>query len=154
MATKPIPEEYPRLTPYLYVDGAAAAIDFYTSVFGATERIRFPTPDGKLGHAELQIGNSVLMLADEFPEMGAVGPKKVGGSPLSIMVYVEDVDAAVERAVSLGAKVLQPVENKFYGDRSGQIEDPYGHRWDVSTHVEDIPPDEMARRAEEMMSGA
>ncbi|MEV6008062.1 VOC family protein [Streptomyces sp. NPDC051976] len=153
MATRPVPEGYPRLSPYLYVGGAAAAIDFYVAVFGATERMRFEAPGGKLGHAELELGDSVMMLADEFPEMGILGPKSVGGTPMSIMIYVDDVDAAVEQAVSLGATVIQPVENKFYGDRSGQIEDPFGHRWDVSTHVEDVPPDELARRAAEAMSG-
>jgi len=153
MSMKPVPEGYTWLMPYLYVDGAAAAIDFYRSVFGATERMRFAAPGGKVGHAELQIGDSVLMLADESREMGALGPKMVGGTAMSIVIYVADVDTAVEQAVALGAKVLQPVENKFYGDRTGQIEDPFGHKWDVSTHIEDVPPDELARRAAEMMSG-
>lgn len=150
MSVKPVPEGYPRLTPYLYVDGAAAAIDFYRAVFGAVERMRMAGPGGRIGHAELQIGDSVLMLADEHPEMDVLGPHRIGGSPLSIMVYLEDVDAAVERAVGLGAKVVRAVEDKFYGDRSGQIEDPYGHRWVLATHVEDVSPEEMARRAAEL----
>ncbi len=153
MSTNPVPEGYPRLTPYLYVDGAAAAIDFYCAVFGATERVRFSAPGGRLGHAELEIGDSVLMLADEFPDMGVRGPKTIGGTAMSLMIYVDDVDAVVGKAASLGATVLREVENKFYGDRAGQIEDPFGHRWDVTTHIEDVPPDEMARRAAEAMSG-
>jgi PhnB protein len=153
MAVKPIPEGYPRVTPYLHMDGASAAIDFYSTVFGAKERMRMPGPDGKLGHAEIQIGESVIMLADEFPDMGVRGPKAIGGTPVTLMVYVEDVDAAVERAVSGGAKVLRPVENQFYGDRSGEIEDPFGHRWSVASHVEDVPPDEMATRAAAAMGG-
>jgi PhnB protein len=149
---KPIPDGYPRVTPYLIVDGAAAAIDFYTSVLGATERMRMPGPDGKLGHAELQLGESVIMLADEHPEMDARSPRSVGGTPVSLFVYVEDADATFDRAIQAGAKSLQPVSDKFYGDRSGQFEDPFGHRWDVGTHVEDVPPDEMAKRAAEAMA--
>ena len=148
-----IPEGYPRLTPYLHVDGAAAAIDFYTSVLGAEERMRMPGPDGKLGHAELQFGNSVLMLADEYPDMDIHGPKSVGGTPVTLHVYVEDVDDVFDRAVKAGAKLLRPVEDQFYGDRSGMFEDPWGHRWNVASHVEDVPPDEMARRAAEVMGG-
>jgi len=145
----PIPDGYPRVTPYLIVDGAAAAIDFYKSVLGATERMRMAGPDGKLGHAELEIGDSVIMLADEHPEMNARGPKTVGGTPVFLHVYVEDADGVFERAVEAGAKALQPVEDKFYGDRSGGFEDPFGHHWNVATHVEDIPPDEMSKRAAE-----
>lgn len=145
----PIPDGYPRVTPYLIVDGAAAAIDFYNSVLGATERMRMGGPDGKVGHAELEIGNSVIMLADEHPEMDARGPKTVGGTPVSLHVYVEDADSVFERAIESGAKALRPVEDRFYGDRSGGFEDPFGHRWDVATHVEDIPPDEMSKRAAE-----
>ena len=148
----PIPDGYPRVTPYLIVDGGAAAIDFYTSVLGATERMRMPAPDGKVGHAELELGDSLIMLADEFPDMDARGPKAVGGTPVSLMVYVEDADAAFDRAIQAGAKSLQPVEDKFYGDRSGRFEDPFGHRWDVATHVEDVPPDEMAKRAADAMA--
>lgn len=155
MATvQPIPEGYPRVMPYLYIDGAAAAIDFYCDVLGAKERMRMPGPDGKVGHAELQVGDSVVMLADEFPDMGARGPRSVGGSPVGLMVYVDDVDATFARAVELGATAVSPPENQFYGDRSGQIEDPWGHHWFLATHVEDVPPDEMARRAAEVMGGA
>jgi PhnB protein len=150
---KPIPDGYPRVSPYLVVDGAAQAIDFYTQVLGATERMRMGAPEGKVGHAELQIGDSVVMLADEFPDMGALSPKTVGGTPVTLGVYVEDVDATFDRAVKAGAKSLRPVENQFYGDRSGQFEDPFGHHWSVSTHVEDVPPDEMAKRAQAMMAG-
>jgi PhnB protein len=150
----PIPEGYPRVMPYLIVDGAPDAIDFYESVLGASERMRMPGPDGRLGHAELELGESVIMLADENPEMGIHGPKKFGGTPVTIHVYVEDADAAFERALSAGATSLRPVENQFYGDRSGQFEDPFGHRWNVATHVEDIAPDEMERRAAAAMAGA
>jgi PhnB protein len=144
---KPMPDGYPRVTPYLIVDGASAAIDFYTSVLGATERMRMPAPEDKVGHAELEIGDSVIMLADESPEMDARGPRTVGGTPVSLHVYVEDVDSVFERAVQAGAKALRPVEDRFYGDRSGGFEDPFGHRWDVATHVEDVPADEMEERA-------
>ncbi len=144
---KPVPEGYHSATPYLIVDGAARALDFYKRVFGAQERMRMPGPGGKVGHAEITIGDSVLMLADEHPEMGARGPRALGGSPVSVVLYVEDVDATVKAAVAAGAKLLQPVADKFYGDRSGTIEDPFGHHWHVSTHVEDVPPDEMGRRA-------
>lgn len=150
---KPIPDDYARLTPYLHVDGAAAAIDFYTSVLGAVERMRMPTPEGKLGHAEIELGNSVIMLADEFPDMDALGPKSVGGTPVTLMVYVEDVDSVFERALQAGATSLSAVEDQFYGDRSGQFEDPFGHRWNVATHVEDVAPDEMQRRVEAAMGG-
>jgi PhnB protein len=154
MATvKPIPDEYPQVVPYLYVDGANAAIEFYGSVFGMTERMRMPGPDGKLGHAELQLGDSVIMLADEYPEMDVRGPKAFGGTPVTISLYVEDVDDVFDRAVKAGAKVLRQIQNQFYGDRTGQFEDPYGHRWSVASHVEDVPPDEMARRAAEAMGG-
>jgi PhnB protein len=150
MATvQPIPEGYPQITPYLCVDGASAAIDFYSEVFGATERMRMDDPDGRIGHAELQLGDSVLMLADEYPELGIRGPKTIGGTPVTMSVYVEDVDSVVDRAVKAGAKLLRPVEEKFYGDRAGQFEDPFGHRWSVATHVEDMSPEEMAKRAAE-----
>ena len=149
----PIPEGYPRVTPYLIVDGAGAAIDFYKSVLGAGERMRMEGPDGKVGHAEVEIGNSVIMLADEHPEMDAVGPKTVGGTPVSLHVYVEDADSTFERALEAGAKALRPVEDKFYGDRSGGFEDPFGHQWNVATHVEDIPPDEMSKRAADAAAG-
>jgi PhnB protein len=151
---KPIPDEYPQLIPYLAVDGADAAIAFYTTVFGATERMRMPAPGGRVGHAELQIGDSMIMLADEFPEMGNKSPKTIGGSPVTLSIYVEDVDAVFAKAVEGGATSLRAVEDQFYGDRSGQFEDPFGHRWNVSTHVEDVPPDEMERRAAAAMGGA
>jgi PhnB protein len=154
MATvQPIPNGYPRVSPYLHVDGADAALAFYKEVFGATERVRMPGPDGRIGHAELELGDSLIMLADENPDWGVRGPKAFGGSPVTVSVYVEDVDAAFERALSAGATVVQPVENQFYGDRSGQFEDPFGHRWNVATHVEDVPPEEMAERAARAMSG-
>jgi PhnB protein len=143
---KPIPEGYPRVTPYLIANGASDAIDFYRDVLGATERMRMPGPDDKVGHAELQVGDSVIMLADEAPGMDARGPKSVGGTPVMLHVYVEDADAVFERAVQAGAKSLRPVEDRFYGDRSGEFEDPFGHRWSVATHVEDVPPDEMEKR--------
>ena len=145
----PIPEGYPRVTPYLIVDGASDAIDFYTSVLGATERMRMDAPGGRIGHAELEIGDSVVMLADENPEMNARGPKAFGGSPVSLMVYVEDVDGVFGRALEAGAKELRPVENQFYGDRLGAFEDPFGHEWNVASHVEDVPPEEMEKRAAE-----
>ena len=154
MATvKPIPDGYPRVIPYLSVDGASAAIDFYTNVFGAKERVRMPAPGGKLGHAELEIGDSVVMLADAFPDMGAPTPKALGGTPVSIMVYVEDVDTVFERAIAAGATADRTVENQFYGDRAGQFVDPFGHKWFVATHIEDVPPEEMAKRAAAAMAG-
>ena len=150
---KPIPDGYQQVTPYLTVDGASTAIDFYTEVLGAKERMRMADPGGKVGHAELTIGESVIMLSDEYADRGVVGPKTVGGTPVMINVYVEDVDAVYDRAVKAGAKALRPVENQFYGDRTGQFEDPFGHRWSVATHVEDVSPDEMAKRAAEAMGG-
>ena len=152
-SVQPIPEGYPQVTPYLCVDGAAAAIDFYGAVLGATERMRMPAPDGKIGHAELQLGDSVIMLADESPEFGFRSPKAIGGSPVTLSVYVDDVDAVVARAEQAGATVVRPVETQFYGDRSGQFEDPFGHMWSIATHVEDVSPEEMGRRAAEAMGG-
>lgn len=149
----PIPDNYPRLCPYLCVDGADAAIAFYCDVLGGTERFRLGAPEGKVGHAEIQLGDSVLMLSDEWPDMGIRGPGAFGGTAVTLSVYVEDVDAIVAAAVERGATVVRPVEDQFYGDRSGQILDPWGHRWSIATHVEDVPPDEMARRAAAMMSG-
>jgi PhnB protein len=140
--------------PYLIIDGASAAIDFYTSVLGAKERMRMPGPGGSIGHAELEIGDSIVMLADESPDMGARGPKSVGGSPVSIMVYVEDVDATFAAALAAGATETQPLEDKFYGDRSGGFEDPWGHSWHIATHIEDVAPEEMDRRMAEMMGGS
>jgi PhnB protein len=149
-AAKPIPDDYPQITPYLCVDRAAEAIEFYSQVFGATERMRMGGPGGKVGHAELQLGAGVLMLSDEFPDRGIRGPRTIGGSPVTLSVYVEDVDAVYDRAVAAGATGLRPVEDQFYGDRTGQFEDPFGHRWSVATHVEDVPPDEMAQRVAEL----
>lgn len=150
---KPIPDGYPQLSPYLCVDGAAAAIDFYSSVFGAKERTRMPAPNGRIGHAELQFGDSVVMLSDEIPEIGNRGPKSVGGTPVTLSVYVEDVDEVFVRALAAGATEVRPVQTEFYGDRMGLLEDPFGHRWSVASHVEDVAPDEMARRAAEAVGG-
>src|SRR5712691_2020556 len=146
-AVKPIPDGYSSITPYLIVAGAEKAIDFYKHAFGAIERYRLGGPDGRVGHAELTIGGSVIMLADEHPAMGALSPRTVGGTPV---VYLPDVDASVDRAVGAGAKLLNPIETKFYGDRMATIEDPFGHKWYVSTHFEDVPPEEIARRATAM----
>ena len=148
----PIPDDYPRINTYLCVDGAAEAIEFYTAVLGFTERHRM-TFDGRIGHCELLLGDSMIMLSDEYPEMGVVGPKTLGGTPMSINVYVEDSDATFAAAVAAGATALRPVEDQFYGDRSGQFEDPWGHRWGVATHIEDVDDEEMDRRAAAMMSG-
>ena len=149
---KPIPDDYPRITPYLIVDDGNAAIAFYTSVLGATERMRMPTPDGRIGHAELDLGDSMIMLADENPDMDVRGPKSIGGTPVTLHLYVENSDDVFERAIADGATALRAVEDQFYGDRSGQFVDPFGHRWNVATHVEDVAPDEMARRAEAAMA--
>jgi PhnB protein len=150
---KPIPDGYPRVTPYLIVEGASKAIDFYRSVFGAEERFRLPAPEGRVGHAELAIGDSVIMLADQAPEMDARDPNAVGGTPVSLHVYVEDSDAVFARAIEAGARELRAVEDRFYGDRSGAFEDPFGHRWDVATHVEDVPPEEMNKRMADATAG-
>ncbi|HEX7902220.1 MAG TPA: VOC family protein [Planctomycetota bacterium] len=147
MAVKPIPDGYHAVTPYLSIAGAGAAIDFYKKVFGAKEVMRMPGPDGKIGHAEIQIGGSKIMLADEFPQMNSRGPKAFGGTPVQIHLYVEDVDAVFARAVAAGAKVLRPVADQFYGDRAGGLEDPFGHVWHVATHKEDLTPEEIAKRA-------
>lgn len=142
-----IPEGYHSVTPYLVVDGAARAIEFYKQAFGAEEVFRMEDEGGRVGHAEIKIGDSHVMLADEHPEMGARGPRALGGSPVSLMLYVGDVDAVVGRAVEAGAKLTRPVENQFYGDRTGGVEDPFGHAWYVATHVEDVPPEELKARA-------
>jgi len=145
------PQGYASITAYLVAQDAAAAIDYYKAVFGAKEIMRMPSPGGKVGHAELKIGDSIIMLADEHPDMHAHGPKKFGGSPVTIMAYVKDVDATVARAVERGGKVVRPVEDKFYGDRSGSVEDPQGHVWHISTHVEDVGPKEIKRRMDAMI---
>jgi len=150
---KPIPDGYSTISPYLIIRGATRALEFYKEAFGAQERLRLDMPGGKLGHAELEFGGSVVMLADECPEMKAQSPEAFGGSPIMMHLYVEDVDAVVEKAVSLGAKVTRPVQNQFYGDRSGMILDPFGHAWNIATHVEDVPPDEISRRAAEQQAG-
>ncbi len=143
---KPIPDGYHRVTPYLVVDGAAAAIDYYTKVFGAKEKMRMPAPGGKVGHAELEIGDAIVMLADANPQMGHKSPRALGGSPVSLLLYVENADTTVDRAVKSGGRLVRPVENQFYGDRMGGVEDPFGHHWYVATHVEDVSPEEMKRR--------
>lgn len=150
---QPIPDGYPRVTPYLCVDGAAAAIEFYGSVLGTTERMRMQSPDGSIGHAELELGGSIIMLADPFEAMEVFSPKTIGGSPVTMHVYVEDVDDVHARALAAGATELRPLTDQFYGDRSCLILDPFGHRWDLATHIEDVSPEEMAKRAEESMGG-
>jgi PhnB protein len=149
---KPIPDDYPRVTPYLFIDGASAAIDFYCSVLGARERMRMAGPDGTIFHAELEVGDSMIMLGDQNPEMDVRGPRAIGGTPMMLHVYVEDADRVFEQAIGAGAKALRPVEDQFYGDRSGRFEDPFGHRWDVATHVEDVPAEEMGKRAAAAMA--
>jgi PhnB protein len=150
----PIPEGYPRVIPYLSIDGAAEAIKFYANVFGATERVRMDAPDGKVGHAELEIGDGLVMLADTFPDMGARSPKDVGGTPVTVMVYVTDVDDCFKRALDNGATAIgEGVQDQFYGDRAGSFEDPFGHHWHVATHIEDVSPEEMGKRAAEAMGG-
>jgi len=144
---KPIPEGYHSVTPYLIIKGAANAIEFYKKVFGATEKFRMPMADGRLGHAEIVIGDSVIMLADEHPERGYLSPQARGGTPVSMMLYVDDVDTVARRFVQAGGKVLQEVKDQFYGDRSGTFEDPFGHQWTVGTHKEDLTMEEMERRA-------
>ena len=154
MATKPIPDGYRTATPYLIIKGAAEAIEFYKRAFGATELLRMADAQGRVGHAEIKIGDSVIMLADEHPAMGYRGPRSLGGSSVSILLYLADVDSVFERAVRAGAKAQRPVADQFYGDRSGTLEDPFGHVWTVATHVEDVPPEEMQRRAEAAMKSA
>ena len=145
---KPIPDGYASVTPYLIVQGAAQAIEFYKKAFNATERMRMPAPTGLIMHAELEIGGSVIMLTDEHPGMDCnKSPKTLGGSPIGIHLYVKDVDTIFQQAVAAGATVERPVQNQFYGDRSGGLIDPFGHRWNISTHVEDVPPAELGKRA-------
>jgi PhnB protein len=154
MAIKPIPDGYRTATPYLIVKGAADAIEFYKRAFGATELLRMADPKGRVGHAEIRIGDSVIMLADEYPEMGHRGPRSLGGSSVSILLYLPDVDAVFERALKAGARAQRPVQNQFYGDRSGTLEDPFGHVWTIATHVEDVPEEELKRRAEAVMKSS
>ncbi|SIO11450.1 PhnB protein [Parasphingorhabdus marina DSM 22363] len=143
---------YHSVTPYLIVDDAAAAIDFYKAAFGAEEVMRMPMGD-KIGHADLLIGDSHIMLADEFPDMDKLGPNKRGGGTCSLMIYVENSDAAFDQAVAAGATAVRPVEDQFFGDRSGWVKDPFGHEWTLSTHIEDVSPEELNRRMAEMMAG-
>jgi len=146
-AAKAIPDGYHTVTPYLILSGASDAIAFYKKALGAEEVMRMADPGGKIHHAEIEIGDSRIMLADEHPEIQALSPKTVGGSPVSIHLYVADVDGAVERAVAAGAKLIRPVADQFYGDRVGGIEDPFGYRWFIATHNEDLTMDEIRRRA-------
>jgi PhnB protein len=149
---KPIPKGYHTVTPYLIVNGAAAAIEFYKNAFGAKELMRFPGPGGSVMHAELMIGDSPIMMGDENPQMGATSPKTLGGSPVGICLYVKDVDALAAQAIAAGAIVERPVQDQFYGDRSGTFADPFGHKWTIATHKEDVSSQEMQKRMEAMMS--
>ena len=144
--TEPIPAGYHSVTPYLIINGAADAIEFYKKAFGATELFRMPHGD-KIGHAEIKIGDSPIMLADEYPEMGFKSPKSIGGTPVSLMIYVEDVDTVFPRAIAEGGVEMKPLQDQFYGDRSGTFTDPFGHVWTVATHMEDLTPEEMGKRA-------
>jgi len=150
MNVKPVPDGYTSVTPYLIITGAARAIDFYKKVFNATERLRIPGPNGNVGHAEIEIGGSVIMLADECPERDIKSPLAIGGTAVSIHLYVPNSDEVYAKAVAAGATQLQPVKNQFYGDRSGGFTDPFGHSWHVSTHVEDVSPEELQRRMDAM----
>ena len=149
---KPIPDGFTAVTPYLTIAGAAAAIDFYKKAFGAEEAYRLPTPDGKIMHAEIHIGGAAIMLHDEMPEWKALSPKTLGGSATTIMLYVKDPDATVKRAVDAGATLTMEVSDQFYGDRCGNIVDPFGHKWSIASHIEDVPNDEIARRAQKMFA--
>ncbi|MFC4376023.1 VOC family protein [Nocardia halotolerans] len=150
----PIPDGYPTICPGISCAGAAQALEFYTAIFGATERMRMQSPDGTVMHSELLVGDSVLMVGDPVPEMGFLDPKAVGGSPVNLMVYVPDADAAFAAALDAGAAEIAPMTDQFYGDRSGAFEDPWGHRWTVATHIEDVAPEEMERRMAAMMDAA
>jgi PhnB protein len=146
MAVKPIPDGYHTVTPYLIVSDGAKALDFYKKALGATELVRMPGPDGKVMHGEFKIGDSMVMLGSENPQMGATSPQTLGGSPVGICLYVPNVDALVAQAVAAGAKLVRPVQDQFYGDRSGTVADPFGHQWTISTHKEDVSMEEMHRR--------
>jgi PhnB protein len=150
---KPIPDGYHTVTPYLIINGAAKAIEFYKKAFAAAEVMRMPTPQGTIGHAEIRIGNSPVMMADEFPQMGARGPAAIGGTPVSLMLYVEDVDAIFNRAVAAGAKVQRPVTDMFYGDRAGAVVDPFGHIWHIATRKENLSMEELGKRAAAAFAG-
>jgi PhnB protein len=152
MAVKPVPEGYHTVTPYLVVDDATAAIEYYKKAFRATERVRMPTPDGRIGHAELEVGDSLVMLSDPFPQASTQPPKQLGGTSASVFMYVEDVDAVVKRAVDAGGTIKMEVADQFWGDRFGTVADPFGHVWSIATHVEDVAPDEMAKRAKAAMA--
>lgn len=152
MAVEPIPEGYNTISPYLAVDDAEKAIEYYTKAFGAEETVRMNGPDGRIGHAELKIGDSHVMLSDPFPQSSTTPPAELGGTSSSIFMYVEDVDAVVQKAVDAGATVTMEVEDQFWGDRFGSITDPFGQSWSIATHVEDVPPDKMAERAKEAMA--
>jgi PhnB protein len=152
MAVKPVPEGYNTVTPYLAVDDASAAIEYYKKAFGAKERVRMDTPDGKIGHAEVEIGDSLVMLSDPFPQATTRPPAELGGTSASVFLYVDDVDAVVRRAVDAGATVTMDVADQFWGDRFGSIRDPFGHIWSIATHVEDVSPEEMAERAKQAMA--
>jgi PhnB protein len=151
MDVKPVPEGYHTVTPYLIVHDAARALDFYQRAFGAKELMRFAAPGGKIGHAEIKVGNSVIMLADEFADMGFRSARSLGGTPVSLLLYVEDVDARFACALAAGATQMRPVEKQFYGDRTGTLVDPFGHVWTLATHVEDVSPGELQRRADAAM---
>ena len=153
MSVKPIPDGYHAVTPYLVIKGASQAIEFYKNVFGAVEVFRMADPTtNKVGHAEIQIRDSHVMLADEYPEMGFQGPQAFGGTPVSMLLYVDDVDRTFQKAIAAGAQALKPVEDQFYGDRSGTLSDPFGHMWTIATHKKDVSPEEMKRRASEKFS--
>lgn len=154
MAVRFIPDGYQSVTPYLIVDDARAALAYYEEAFGAQELLRLDGPGGSVGHAEIRIGDSRVMLASEFPEMDALAPKSVGGTPVSLLVYTEDVDATFARAIAAGGTVLRAVADQFYGDRSGTLRDPFGHKWTLSTHIEEVAPDELKRRADSLFGQA
>jgi PhnB protein len=152
MAVKAIPEGFHTLTPYIEIENAGEAIEFYKRAFGAREKARMDAPGGKIGHAELEIGDSLLMLADRFPQSSISTPKDLGGTTVNLFMYVEDADAVVQQAVDAGATLTRPVENKFWGDRFGIVSDPYGHAWSIGTHVEDVASDEMQERGKAAMA--
>jgi PhnB protein len=152
MTVKPIPEGYRTVTPYLAVDDAAGAIAYYKRAFGAKERVRMDAPGGKIGHAELEIGDSLVMLSDAFPQASTRPPKELDGTSASIFLYVEDVDGVVQQAVDAGATITMEVSDQFWGDRFGAIQDPFGHVWSIATHVEDVPPEELEERAKAAMA--